>query len=91
MKKYISVKEISGDLFPSRTEDIFAAQNTQLTPATAKCLEFAELHFIASQDAKTQREDTNIPFLVYNSGDGKFMFFSIHWRRPTEQNIGKGE
>lgn len=90
MKKYISVKELSGDLFPSRTENIFAAQNTHLTPAAAKCLEFAELHVIASQDAKTQRGVTNILSSVYNSGDEKFVVFSIIGEDPLSRILGRG-
>lgn len=77
-------------MFLSRTENIFAAENTQLTPATAKCLEFAELHFIASQEAKTQRKDANIPSSVYNSGGGKFVVFSIIGEDPLSSILGRG-
>lgn len=90
MKKYIYVKEISTDLFPSRTKNIFAAENTQLTPATAKCLEFAELHFAASQDGKAQRRDTNTPSYVVIQEMGNMGSSASPGEDPLSSILGRG-
>lgn len=57
--------------------------------STEECPEFADLHFLASQDVKSWKVGTNKYSSVHNGRDGEYVIRYTHCRRSSNVYIGE--